>query len=163
MVVSETSVVVEHFDMHGCVRVLDRDAERLVPLWIEVLVDNATLVALLAIDLELNVRVTGAYNTYKGKGSLYIAQYPVNWTAQSALYFLPPPPRQTCSFRHQLGFSGKHSSHAAITRNDYSLTIPPESIARYSFIQLSELGCQWKTKMTNLRNGSKGGFEHGLT
>ena len=47
-------------------------------------------------------------------------------------------PWQTCSFRHQLGFSGKHSSHAAIKRNDYSLTSPPLSIAR--FIQLSELG-----------------------
>ena len=50
------------------------------------------------------------------KGSFYIAQYPVRWTAQSALIFCPP--WQTCSFRHQLGFSGKHSSHAAIARND---------------------------------------------
>ena len=24
------------------------------------------------------------------KGSFYIAQYPVRWTAQSALHFLPP-------------------------------------------------------------------------
>ena len=45
---------------------------------------------------------------------------------------------QTCS--HKLGFSGKHSSHAAITREDYSLTFPPLSKARYSFIQLGELG-----------------------
>ena len=52
----------------------------------------------------------------KGKGSFYIAQYPVRWTAQSALHFCPP--WQTCSFRHQLGFSGKHSSDAAITRKD---------------------------------------------
>ena len=37
-------------------------------------------------------------------------------------------------------FSGKHSSHTAITREDYSLTFPPLSIVRYSFIQLSELG-----------------------
>ena len=36
----------------------------------------------------------------KGKGSFYIAQYPVRWTAQS-----------TCSFLHQLGFFGKHSGH----------------------------------------------------
>ena len=50
------------------------------------------------------------------KGSFYIAQYPVCWTAQSALHFCPP--WQTCSFRHQLGFSGKHSSDAAITRKD---------------------------------------------
>ena len=27
--------------------------------------------------------------SYKGKGSFYIAQYPVRWTAQSALHFLP--------------------------------------------------------------------------
>ena len=26
----------------------------------------------------------------KSKGSFYIAQYPVGWTAQSALHFLPP-------------------------------------------------------------------------
>ena len=66
----------------------------------------------------------------------YIAQYPVRWTLRS----LYTPPLQTCSFRYQLDFSGKHSSHAAITHEDYSLTFPPVSIARYSFIQLSELG-----------------------
>ena len=42
--------------------------------------------------------------------------------------------------RHQLGFSGKHSSHAAITHEGYSPTFPPPSVARYSLIQLSELG-----------------------
>ena len=50
------------------------------------------------------------------KGSLYIAQHPVRWTAQSAVHFFLP--WQTCSFRHQPGFSGKHSSQAAITCND---------------------------------------------
>ena len=45
------------------------------------------------------------------KVCFYIAQYPVRWTAQSALHFTT---WQTCSFRHQLGFSGKHSSHAAL-------------------------------------------------
>ena len=49
---------------------------------------------------------------------LYLAQYPVCWATQSALLvqytFLP---WHTCSFRHQLGFSWMHSSHAAITRN----------------------------------------------
>ena len=48
---------------------------------------------------------------------------------------------KTCSFWDQLDFSVKHSSHAAITREDYSLTFPPLFIARYSFIQLNELGC----------------------
>ena len=47
-------------------------------------------------------------------------------------------PWQTCSFRHQLGFSWKHSSYAAITRDDYSLTCPPLSIAKYSFIPVGE-------------------------
>ena len=52
----------------------------------------------------------------KGKGSF------INRSIQSvgqlkALYTFCPP-WQTCSFRHQLGFSGNHSSHAAITRND---------------------------------------------
>ena len=36
--------------------------------------------------------------------------------------------------------SGKHSSHAAIMREDYSLIFFLPFIARYSFIQLSELG-----------------------
>ena len=49
-------------------------------------------------------------------------------------------PWQTCSFGHQLHYSGKHSSHAAITREDCSLIFPPLSVARYSFTLLSELG-----------------------
>ena len=44
----------------------------------------------------------------------YIAQYPVRWTAQSPLHW------QTCSFQHQ----------------DYLLTLPPLSIARYTCIHL---------------------------
>ena len=52
-------------------------------------------------------------------------------------------PWQTFSSRHQLGLSWKHSSHAAITHNDYSLTFPQLHIARNSFIQLNEQGRQW--------------------
>ena len=51
------------------------------------------------------------------------------------------PHWQTCSLRHQLDFCGKHSSQAAISHEDYSLTFPTMSILKYSFIQLSELGC----------------------
>ena len=70
------------------------------------------------------------------KVCFYIAHYPVHCTAQKRFtVFLP---WQTCSFRYQLGFSWRHSSHVAITRNDYSLTFPPLSIVRYS-LQLSEL------------------------
>ena len=65
------------------------------------------------------------------------------------------PLKATCSFRHQLDLAGKHSSHAAITREDYSFIFPPPSIARYSFIQLIALGRRGE-KMPKLRNGSKG-------
>ena len=57
-----------------------------------------------------------------------VAQYPVHWTTQSAFHFTP---WQTCSFRHQFDFSGKHFSHSAITHEGYSLTFPPPFIARY--------------------------------
>ena len=89
------------------------------------------------------------------KGMLYIEQCPVRRSAQSALHFSP---RQTCPFRHQLDFSEKHSSHAAITSEDYSFTFPKPSIARYSCIQLSGLE---RTKMPKLWNGSKGGSNPG--
>ena len=70
----------------------------------------------------------------KVKVWFYIALYPVRWTAQSALHFRPladlfiPTP-----------FSASLGSILAMQqlRNDYSLTFPPLSIARYSFIQLS--------------------------
>ena len=82
------------------------------------------------------------------------AQNPVRWPTQTALICIHFIPFQTCSFRHQLGFYGKHSSHA-------SITFPPLSIARYSFIRMSEfcVVTRERTKMPNLWNGSKCGFE----
>ena len=62
----------------------------------------------------------------------YIVQYQVRWTDQSALHFSSPG--RPVHSDTVLGFSGKHSSHAAITREDYSITFPPLSIARYSFV-----------------------------
>ena len=61
----------------------------------------------------------------KGKGNTGMFLYsavssPLHPSKRFTLFL----PRQTCSFRHQLGFSGKHSSHVATTRNDYSLTFP---------------------------------------
>ena len=52
----------------------------------------------------------------KGKVSFYIAQYLVRWTAQRASRFFSPdrPVHSDTVF----GFSGKHSSDAAITRED---------------------------------------------
>ena len=55
-------------------------------------------------------------------------------------------PWQTCSFRHLLDFSWKHSSHA----EDNSITFPPHSKARYSFTQLIELGCWAENENANI-------------
>ena len=76
----------------------------------------------------------------KGKEKVwfYIALYPVRWTAQSALHFPPladlfiPTP-----FSASLGSILAMQQLRAKTK---SLTFPPLSIARYSFIQLGQLG-----------------------
>ena len=77
------------------------------------------------------------------KGSSYIAQYPVRWTAQSALHLLPsltdlfiPTP-----FSASPGSILAMQQLRAMTK---SLTFPPLSIARYPFIQLSRQGRQWR-------------------
>ena len=54
----------------------------------------------------------------KVKVCFYIAQYPVRWTAQSALHFLPSLTDLFIPTPTELGFSGKHSSDAAITSQD---------------------------------------------
>ena len=63
----------------------------------------------------------------KKKKCFYIALYPVRWT-----FTLSSPGRPVQPFSASLG------SILAMQqlRNDYSLTFPPLSIARYSFIQL---------------------------
>ena len=58
-----------------------------------------------------------------------------------------------------LGFSWKHSSHAAIPSNDYSLTVtfPPLSIglARYSFIQLGRLSLRRREVKENAKTSKR--------
>ena len=68
----------------------------------------------------------------------YIAQYPVHWIAQSALHFTP---WQTCSFRHNLKVSGKHSAILQLLREDYSLTFPSLSIAEWTVVSWRERKC----------------------
>ena len=46
--------------------------------------------------------------------------------------------------------------HCYILHEDYSPTFPQQSIARYSFIQLSELGHRGENKTQKLRNNNKG-------
>ena len=95
-------------------------------------IDNDTHHTMFNITWTCWAKVKGK----KVKVWFYIALYPVRWTAQSALHFPPladlfiPTP-----------FSASLGSILAMQqlRNDYSLTFPPLSIARYSFIQLSRL------------------------
>ena len=93
-------------------------------------------------------------------GFFYIALYPVHWTAQSALHFPPladlfiPTP-----------FSASLGSILAMQqlRNDYSLTFPPLSIARYSFIQLSRLRRREVKENAQTSKRYQRGFEPGLS
>ena len=73
------------------------------------------------------------------------------------------PPWQTCSLRHQLDISGKHSSHAANTRNDYITHIAATVYSQVLIYTAEPTGASMeRTKMPNFRNGNKEGFEPGL-
>ena len=81
----------------------------------------------------------------KGKGSFYIAQYPVRWTAQSASHFLP----SLTDLFIPTPFSASPGSILArqqLRAKTKSLTFPPLSTVRYSFIQLSQQGRQWRER-----------------
>ena len=73
----------------------------------------------------------------KSKGSSYIAQYPVLRTAQSALHFTSLTDLFTQTPSRLLWEASSHMLQ--LMREGCSYTYPPLSIARYSFIQLSEL------------------------
>ena len=95
----------------------------------------------------------------KGKGSFYIAQYPVRWTAQSALHFsiLPDRPVHSDTNSTSLGSILARQQLRATTK---SLTLPPLSIARYNSVLIytaeSTRASMERMKMPNHRNGSKG-------
>ena len=80
------------------------------------------------------------------KVSSYIAPYPVFRIVQSALHFTL---WQICSFQ----LLWEAFSHAKITAQKLHIH-PPVSTARYSFLQLSELGQYGAKKFTRLRNSS---------
>ena len=72
VVICGASVVVKHFHLNGDIRVFYRESEPLVPLWVEVLVNDATFVALLACHLELDIWVACSYSTtILGSSSTY--------------------------------------------------------------------------------------------
>ena len=78
----------------------------------------------------------------KGEGSFYIAKYPVRWTAQSALHFLPPLAGRPVHSNTNSASPGRILARQQLRAKAKSLTFPPLSIARYSFIQLSQQGRQ---------------------
>ena len=63
-------------------------------------------------------------------------RYPVRGTAQSVFFVTT---WQNCLFQLQFDFSRKHLASLQLLCEDYSFTYQPRSIARYSFILLSEL------------------------
>ena len=71
------------------------------------------------------------------KASSYIAQYPVLRTVQSALHFATLTDLFTQTPSRLLWEASSHMLQ--LMCEGYSYTYPPLSIARYSFIQLSEL------------------------
>ena len=80
-------------------------------------------------------------STYKKvKVCFYIAQYPVRWTAQSALRFSYPG-RPVHSDTNAAS-PGSMLARQQLRAKTKSLTFPPLSIACYSFIQRSQLGRQ---------------------
>ena len=71
------------------------------------------------------------------KASSYIAQYPVFRTVQSALHFTSLTDLFTQTPSRLLWEASSH--RLQLMCKGYSYTYPPLSIARYAFIQLSEL------------------------
>ena len=109
----------------------------------------------------INFQTMYNVSSHNGKGSFYIAQSPVRWTAQSASHLFPP----LADLFIPTPFSASPGCILAMLQlraKTKSLTFPPLSIARYSFIQLSPSAME-RTKMPNLRNGSQAGFEPGLS
>ena len=87
----------------------------------------------------------------------YAAWLPVRWTAQSDLLFTP---WQTCSFRHQLAFSGTHSSHAQLpaklfTHISTTACSQVGGTHLYSWVNWDVVG---RTEMQKLRNFIKFDF-----
>ena len=94
------------------------------------------------------LNTTVIIHTKTKKVHSYTARYPVLRTTQSALDFTPGRPVHS----NAISFSGKHSAILQLLHKDYSFTYPPLSVARYSFIQLSEL---WQRGTNETAKASK--------
>ena len=98
------------------------------------------------VGVSVQTRVIFTISIYiiKGKGSFYIAQYPVRWTAQSALHFSSPG-RPVHSDTNSAS-PGSILARQQLRAKTKKLTFPPLPMTRYSFIQLSEQGHQWRER-----------------
>ena len=79
----------------------------------------------------------------KAKGSFYIAQYPLARSKRFTLFALPDRPVHSDTNSDSQGSILDRQQLRAKTK---SLTFPPLSIARYSFIHLSQQGRQWRER-----------------
>ena len=96
---------------------------------------EAVVLVLLSQDVtcptQFHILLYFSNNTYKSKGSSYIAQYPILRTAQSALHFTSLTDLFTQTPSRLLWEASSHMLQ--LMREGCSYTYPPLSIARYSF------------------------------
>ena len=105
--------------------------------------------------------VTQSRYSHVKKASSYIAQYPVLRTVQSTLHFTSPTYLFTQTPSRLLWEAS--SNMLQLMREGCSYTYPPLSIARYSFIQLSELEqCTVKQNLPKVLTPQPG-FEPGFS
>ena len=94
-------------------------------------------------------------------GSFYIAQYPVRCSKRFTHFALPDRPVDSDTNSASPGSILVRQQLRAKTK---SLTFPTLSIARYSFIQLSRLGRQWRERKYQIfETVAKRDFEPGLS
>ena len=113
--------VIIYFNIYIMVQIYACNLQYCIPIWLQ-------------NKCRINTNVKG-----KRKVCFYIAQYPVHWTAQSALHFSSPDrPVHSGTNSASLGSILAMQKLCTTTK---SLTFPPLPIARYSFIQLSQMCC----------------------
>ena len=109
--------------------------------------DVLQLCARIQHSMALSVRVHVLYHCKKGKGSFYIVisvvSSPLDGSNRYTLFASPGRHVNSDTNSASLGSILAMQQLRATTK---SLTFPPLSIARYSFIQLSQLGRQWRER-----------------
>ena len=97
--------------------------------------------------MGVKIIISNMPNSKKGKFLYNAVSSPWDCSKRFTLH-----PWQTCSFQHHFDLSGKHSATLQLLREDYWVKYPPLSVARYSFIQQSEL---WQRGINEFAKASK--------